>query len=343
MTGGSMGDLASADDRTDERRRLDLLSLVAEAGGTLLPHRSPEAKAGYDFGLPGSVAPSDLRYLAERDYLDERFFDRVSICPKCSSHFLNVREVCPSCRSAHYSEEPLLHHFRCGYVGRVSEFTAADGSGKRICPKCSTQLKYLGTDHDQLGRTFLCLECGTSFQDPPASAMCLSCGTETLASDLSTLEISSYSLTSLGTAAIRRSSLFEQGNEALFLAGATIYRPTIMREILDYEARRCKRFKSLFSLLLLQFRTDPAHAASDDAEVDILRQLRARFRAADAIGQLATGLYAVCLPETGLKGAQVVRAFAATLGTAAAPIETSIAELSSPADLAQLLAGYGLG
>jgi hypothetical protein len=334
-------DLDQRDGRADERRRLDLLEMIALAGGALLPKRDPAAKGGHDFGLAEPAGPNDLKYLAERDYLEERYFDRVSICPKCSSHFLNVREVCPACGSTHYSEEPLLHHFRCGYVGRASEFAAPDGSGKRICPKCATQLRYLGTDHDQLGRTFLCIDCGTSFQDAPVSGMCLSCATETPAADLSSLEISSYSLTSLGAAALRRGSLFEAESEALFV-GARIYRPTVMREMLEQEARRNKRYKTSSSLLLARFQSDLPPAEAEDAEADCLARLGARMRESDIVGRLADRLYAVCMPQTPLKSAQLLRAVVARFAPPGTSLETSVVEIANPADLAQSLATYRL-
>jgi len=102
---------------TDDQRRTQLLKTIAELGGTVTPRRDPMAKNGHCFDSLDAGVDADLGILARGDYLDARFFDRVTICTRCSSHHLNLREVCPACGSSHYTEEPLLHHFRCGYVG----------------------------------------------------------------------------------------------------------------------------------------------------------------------------------------------------------------------------------
>jgi hypothetical protein len=158
---------------TDERR-LDLLRRIAAAGGTIRPNAEPEAQRGYEYLALGDADEKDLSYLAQRDYLDERFFDRVSLCPKCTSHHLNVREICPGCRRAHLANEGLLHHFRCGYVGILSEFTTGK-DGSRACPKCNHKLHHLGTEYDRLGKTFVCRECGVISENPPVEAVCLAC------------------------------------------------------------------------------------------------------------------------------------------------------------------------
>src|SRR5262249_32408184 len=118
----------SVADTTDERaeeRCLKLLRQIALAGGTVAPGADPNARHGYAYTLLNDDAERDLIILARRNYLEARFFERVSLCPKCDSHHLNVREVCPGCRRAHLTNDGLLHHFRCGYVGIPSEFSPA--------------------------------------------------------------------------------------------------------------------------------------------------------------------------------------------------------------------------
>src|ERR1700751_4972115 len=60
-------------------RRLDLLRRIAEAGGTITPHVNPQAKQGYEYVALGDGVEDDLQFLARRDYLEQRFFDRVSL------------------------------------------------------------------------------------------------------------------------------------------------------------------------------------------------------------------------------------------------------------------------
>ena len=81
------------------------------------------------YAAPGGDIKNDLALLARQNYLEARFFDRVTLCPKCDGCHLNIREICPGCRSAHLVSEGLFHHFRCGYVGIPPEFTIDPGRG----------------------------------------------------------------------------------------------------------------------------------------------------------------------------------------------------------------------
>jgi len=322
------------DRRTDEQRRLDMLRAVAAAGGTLTPRRNPFAKNGHDFTDLGEDSDVELRYLSDRDYLEARYFDRVTICPQCFSHHLNIREICPTCKSSHHVEEPLIHHFRCGYVGRVTEFTPPEGGPKRICPKCTTQLKFLGTDHDVIGKTFLCIDCGSSFQDPPASGVCLACNQETDAADLLGVEINGYSLTSLGSSAIRRGTLFEHDGEVVYIAGAPVFRRAVMAELLAQEAKRIARFKAEFALMIIEIRETGRGPVDIEIEADMLNRLRERLRTCDVIGQLSDHRYVVCMPQTPLKGAQIVLSrFLESTDDPRFGIEAEVVEIKKPEDL----------
>ena len=79
-----------------ETRRLELLRRIADSGGRISPVAEPQAKHGYRYEAPGGDVDNDLAVLSRQNYLEARFFDRVSLCPKCDSCHLNVREICPS-------------------------------------------------------------------------------------------------------------------------------------------------------------------------------------------------------------------------------------------------------
>jgi hypothetical protein len=323
---------------TADERRLDVLRRIAAAGGTVTPNADPLAEIGYQYVGLGDGDEKDLKDLARRGYLDERFFERVSLCPRCSSHYLNVREICPSCHRARLAGEVLLHHFRCGYVGVVSEF-AAGKDGSRICPKCNGELRHLGTEYDRLGKTFVCCECGTMSENPPVEASCLACGTHTPAEDLVTADVFSYVLTSLGSAAIRRGSLVDI-DERLFIEDAPVYRPRAISEFLDYEAKRLRRLGGRFSLLLAECSHDLADCKQDGLR-EWLTRLRRCLREVDLLGQLAEGVFVVILPQTDRGGAETVRQrLTAGLGPQM-PFVLSTIEIAEPADLASVRAYRG--
>jgi Thaumarchaeal output domain 1 len=326
-------------------RRLGLLRRIAEAGGRVEPNPNPQSRYGFDYLALGEVTEHDLAYLAGRDYLEQRFFERVTLCPKCTGHHLNVREICPGCRRSNLTTEVLLHHFRCGYVGRQSEFASAEaGDGSRVCPKCNHALRHLGTEFDRMGRTQLCRECGLVSEAPPVEALCLDCATRTPAEDLVGIDFFAYVLTSLGHTAIRRGALLESEDEALFLASAPLYRPRVMREFVDQEVRRLGHFKGGFSMLVIERAPGWDEDGDDNGATQWLwlTRLRQCLRDVDLIGQLAEGIFVVLLPNTRLRGAEALqRRLLAQLGPEA-PLTLKAIEITERGDLDAVLGRLGV-
>lgn len=291
-----------ASDRTDEQRRLALLRRIAASGSEIAPVRDPAGTHGHRYAEGGVEIEADLKFLAERDYLDERFFDRVSLCNSCGSHHLNIREVCPGCGSADLSSEPMLHHFRCGFIGPITDFQS--GPEKRLCPKCNGSLRNLGTDYERIGNVFACGSCGASCQDPPVAATCLSCGTTTPGDEMASTVVPAYRLTSLGAAALRRNGLYEDDGEFLHIEGVPIYRPSVFAELIEQEARRLKRMKSVFSLVALHVKTNGYDG--DNSPKGMLTRIHDSLREIDVIGQLADEIFVALLPDTDGQGAAIV-------------------------------------
>jgi hypothetical protein len=320
----------------DERRRLAMLQRIAALGGKITPSANPKAEYGYEYLEPLDGCEGDLRFLARRDYLEQRFFDRVSLCPKCSSHHLNVREVCPGCRRAHLAREGLLHHFRCGYVGILSEFAAREDGG-RVCPKCNRELHHLGTEYDRLGKAFICRQCGLITENPPVEAVCFACGARTPAEDLLNTEVFSYVLTSLGSAALRRGSLLDADNDFLFVDGPKVYRRSVILELLDHEMERIRHFRTEFSVLLAEY-TRGAMDGGEGSPASCAARLRQCLREVDLVGQLTDTLFIVMLPHTKHRAAEALRQrILAELGLQL-PFTLSTTEITESRQLAQLLA-----
>jgi hypothetical protein len=335
-----MTDLSEADGAMSgsEERRLRLLRQISEAGGALSPLADPHARHGYGYATVGDDVDNDLSDLARRNYLEARFFDRVSLCPKCGSHHLNVREVCPSCRRAHLTSEGLLHHFRCGYVGIPSEFLPVADGGYR-CPKCNGVLRHSGTEFDRLGRAFVCRGCGVISENPPVEAVCLACGVRTPAENLVSVVVFSYVLTSGGAAAVRSGSLVKGDEESASAAGAPVLKRAVILEFLDHELKRRLKFKDRFSVLLAKYVPGAVDRNAPDLPAEWLERLRGGLREVDVIGQLADALYIVILPQTRQKEAETMRRrMEAHLGDAS-PLVLSTMEIAEQRDLAKALGG----
>jgi hypothetical protein len=333
---------ARSDDRATaaEERRFDLLRKIAEAGGRFAPVPSPAAPHGFSYAALGDDILRDLSILARRDYLEQRFFERVSLCPKCDSHHLNVREICPGCRRSNLTADGLLHHFRCGYVGIPSEYTLAEDRSY-ICPKCNGKLRHIGTEYDRLGKAFVCRGCGVISENPPVEAHCYSCGAHTPADNLVSAVVHQYLLTSRGAAAIRRGSLADDGEEEVSAADAPVYRRTMILEFLNQEMKRSQSFKNVFSVLLLQLARETAEQLGSQEMADWVAKVRSCLREVDLIGQLADELYVVVLPQMKRGAADGVRqAIERELGSNS-PVKASVMEIDGPRRLAQAIAGLG--
>jgi hypothetical protein len=313
---------------------MQMLLQVGEAGGTLTPNANPYAKNGYEYPVSGL----DERYLgslADHGYLDERFFDRVSLCPKCLSHHLNLREVCPTCRRPNLSDEIMLHHFRCGYVGRIAEYTTTNGD--RVCPKCSRRLSHIGTEYDRLGKMFRCNECGLSFQDPPVDALCLSCGTHTPAEDLPTADIFSYTLSSRGVAALQRGNVLEASWGSSLIGESPIFGPKVICTLLAHEAKRSEYFKIPFCVLMLDVSSGVDTTSEEERTFHLVSSLRSRLREVDLIGQLSASRFVVALPQMDNKQAERVRQVLLSEPGMDARLAISLVEIRGPQDIQSVL------
>jgi Thaumarchaeal output domain 1 len=324
--------------RSAEQRRTDLLRQIALAGGTVSPKPDPSIEPGYSYAAIGDDVDRDLETLARRNYLERRFFDRVSLCPKCNSHHLNIREICPGCRRAHLTTEGLLHHFRCGYVGIPAEFMQTKDGGY-ICPKCNGRMHHLGTQYDRLGKAFRCRVCGVISENPPAEAVCLVCETRTPAEDLISTEVFSYVLTSRGAAAIRRGSLLDDEDEVVSVADSPVYNRTVTLEFIAHYRKCLEEFDTIFSVLVVDSHLVAEDQHEDDTPVQWLTRLRGAVREVDLVGQLADARFIVILPQTKRRAAEALLQSVRTALGPQSPFSLTAVEITKPERLAQLVAG----
>ena len=229
-----------------------------QAAGVLLePAWDPRASAGVVYRGTGSALDdqllrNDLETLAGQDYLERVFVERLSLCPNCGSHALNVHESCLTCFSSHLKQTKAILHFRCGFVGPVSAF-AEEAKGRR-CPKCRKLLQDLGTDHDSPGDYFICQACNAMFQVAEVGARCLSCGARFSGPDMRNIgqrDIFAYRLTGLGTEALGAGRLAPAPGQSLPAMDGWLYRRGVLIEQVEDERRRQLGLGTRFGLILL--------------------------------------------------------------------------------------------
>jgi|CXWL01.1.fsa_nt_gi hypothetical protein len=290
----------------DDERRFGMLKRVASDGGKLTPRWAPGETAGFSY-WPGldratrEIFDRDLAFLADRDYLQREHYDKMTRCPSCSAHTINVREVCVSCKSTNLGSQPMLHHYRCGYVGAIGSFETEGDA--RVCPKCDGYLRHVGTDHEVVGEQFTCRRCFASFEEPDVEGHCLNCGTHTLAEKLLFDDIFEYHLTNLGHAAVRSGRLFDREDEQMTEPDLPIYRRTVAMQLLREEVRRQARYKIPFSALLVRTK---GPGGSVESERAVVTRIRDKLRDVDHIGRYNEDMAVVLLPATPEAGARIV-------------------------------------
>jgi hypothetical protein len=158
---------------------------------------------------------------------------------------------------------------------------------------------HLGTEYDRLGRAFVCRACARISDNPPVEAVCLTCGQRTPTDDLISTEVFRYVLTSRGAAAIRHGSLLDDGaEESVSIAGAPVYRRSVILQFLLHELKRLEHFGRGFAVLLIECGEATLSPPSKVAATDWLNRLRECLREIDLIGQLTDVVYIVVLPQT---------------------------------------------
>lgn len=167
------------------------------------PIRFLNAKTGYIYPMLSenvfketeNSALDLLEHAKNEDYLEPGFFEYAYFCNKCANAFLHYRESCPKCKSLQLQQEDLVHHFRCAYVGPVSDFKNQKNQHELICPKCDKKLKHIGVDYDKPSLVYSCQSCKNVFQEPDVMAKCIACGNDDKVEYLNGREIPSYRLT----------------------------------------------------------------------------------------------------------------------------------------------------
>lgn len=140
----------------------------------------------------------DIMDIAVKEGMFTQEFDqRTYLCSNCSSGYLSYREVCPRCGSSNSDTEDLIHHFACGYVGPIGDFTN-EIDDELNCPKCNKTLRHIGVDYDKPSVLHTCYECNHRYQDFHVKAKCLQCAVDNSVEKLVPRTINSYTLTKKG-------------------------------------------------------------------------------------------------------------------------------------------------
>jgi Thaumarchaeal output domain 1 len=222
-----MQQLPAAYHRSHDPRQM-LLARLAVRDRAVTAQRNPGLKhiVGYaDEAAVGGVA-HHAEALSRIGYLKARFFEKVQCCPSCTSARLIVREECSKCRSADVTEEPIIHHLRCGYQGPERDFRSGNDL---ICPKCRHHCDHFSVDYDKPGSLVLCNSCGHTTGEAEVGFKCLDCEAGFEGEKASTRVFHEYELTDEGRRAAFQPPLSGYGGDKSPDAQSTHIRERLKR------------------------------------------------------------------------------------------------------------------
>ncbi len=181
--------------------RLWFLARLAIRDSAAEPFRDVSAKSTIRYADEAAVPNflSCAERLSRSGHLQRHFFDRLNVCPACSSARLLIREECRDCRSTDITEEAIIHHLRCAYQGPERDFREGE---ELVCPKCRAGLEHFSVDYDKPGTLIVCNACGHTTGEPSIGYLCLDCGSKGDTGLLRTRVIHSYTLAERGRQAV---------------------------------------------------------------------------------------------------------------------------------------------
>lgn len=128
-----------------------------------------------------------LEKLSKLDILQKKLYDKIVICPFCSSRTIVTRLRCPNCNSINIERKVLLEHILCGAIENESLFKKGE-----LCFNCGR--KIVESDLRKVGSWFQCNSCNTRFDEPKVMNFCKNCKKEFSAREAKLESIHSYVL-----------------------------------------------------------------------------------------------------------------------------------------------------
>ena len=287
---------------TEFRKLLMVRHLYTRESEILAPTRNHQSSVGYTFPAAQilfKVKPGEevafLEELEEAQLLTSKLIDKVNICPFCGHTQINFRELCPHCRSLNISEETTIHHFRCAYIGRESEFRQGINL---TCPKCSRELRHIGVDYDKPSELMWCNDCNQNFSEPLLSCYCLACAKTFPPENTLIKRINEYKLSQDGIRAAEEGALPGSGLINILKKEVGFYKREVFMEMLRIEVFRCRRYKYKSTLSRFNLGSAGDNATSRKFKTDFAAVINQTFRSTDLFTDSSSGEMFVIFTHT---------------------------------------------
>ena len=99
---------------------------------------------------------------------------------------MTLHNRCPKCKSHNVDKTSLTEHIPCGHIDQRDKYV------NDLCPKCG-QLLVEG-QYRNMGRWYVCQECGDRFENPEFDLVCRSCNKNFTIKEAQVVEIPKFSL-----------------------------------------------------------------------------------------------------------------------------------------------------
>ena len=281
----------------------------------LEPTRNVHSAIGYSYDdarehfncAPGEEV-THLEDLATRTCLERSFFDRINLCPQCGHHAVNVRQVCPVCRSSDVSQVDVIYHLACDHVAPRREYGSGD---ELVCPHCQQTLGESGSDYEPLTEGHICNSCQRAFINPDAGCLCLNCGSAFEGSQFVGRHIYTYGISDRGLLAAQTGHLHDATLDMVLLDyGVEVYNRSYFHRQLSLEIKRSGRYKHPFGLAIIRLdRYDQLLRNYGETSRQYLARvasvIKSNTRSADVPGKHEKNSIVMLFPETDLDGTRL--------------------------------------
>jgi predicted RNA-binding Zn-ribbon protein involved in translation (DUF1610 family) len=99
---------------------------------------------------------------------------------------MTLHNRCPKCKSHNVNKTSLTEHIPCGYIDQRDKYI------QDRCPKCGEPL--LEGQYRNMGRWYVCQECGEKFENPEFDLICRNCNKNFTIKEAQVTEIPKFSL-----------------------------------------------------------------------------------------------------------------------------------------------------
>jgi predicted Zn-ribbon and HTH transcriptional regulator len=217
-------------------------------------------------------------------------------CRKCDSARILFSECCPECKSENITLSDFIHCYSCGNIAPQINFIKNE---QFVCNQCNTKLRHIGQDYDRPLESYMCNDCGENFIESNVSAACIDCGDICQTEQLKKTKIYNYELSEKAEHYIRNNieyamSVFDNINYAA---------PDFFYSMIEWCSKIQKRNEAYeFSLLKIEV-SDTISIQDINA---VAKKLREILRTTDILTRTTEEMIWIWLPNTPLKGAEVV-------------------------------------